>query len=82
MCGYTVVTCDFKKNFYWSIVNLQCCKFQVYIRVNLLYISTYPLFFRFFSHVRHYRVLSSFLCYTVSRSLLVMLSILYIVVCV
>ena len=37
---------------------------RVYSKVNQLYINIYPLFFRFFSHIGHYRVLS-FLCYTV-----------------
>jgi len=34
--------------------------FQVYNKVNQLYI--YPLFFRFFSHIGHYRVLSRVPC--------------------
>ena len=29
-------------------------------KVNQLYIYIYPLFFRFFSHIGHYKVLSSF----------------------
>ena len=47
-------------NFYWRIVDLQCCvPFQVYSKVNQLYIYIYALFFRFFSHTGHYyRVLS------------------------
>ena len=31
------------------------CQFQVYSKVNQLYVYTYPLFFRFFSHIDHYR---------------------------
>ena len=37
--------------------------FQVYSNVNQLYIHTYPVFFRFFSHRSHYRLLSSIPCY-------------------
>ena len=36
------------------------CQFQLYSKVNQLYI--YPLFFRLFSHIGHYRVLSSVPC--------------------
>ena len=36
------------------------CYFQVYSKVNQLYI--YPLFFRFISDIGHYRVLSTVLC--------------------
>ena len=47
----------FLKNFYWGIIDLQCCvKFQTYSKVNLLYKYIYPLFFLFFSHISHYRV--------------------------
>ena len=38
------------------------CKFQVYSKVNRLYVYIYPLFFRFFSHIGHYRVLSRVPC--------------------
>ena len=44
----------------WSIM----CLFLLCSKVDQLYIDTDPLFFRFSSHVGHYRVLSS-LCYTV-----------------
>ena len=45
------------------IVDLQCCIiFLLYNRVNLLYIHIYPLFFRFYSHIGHYRVLSRVPC--------------------
>ena len=37
--------------------------------MSLLYI--YPHFFRFFSHIGHYRVLNSFLCYTVGPYLFI-----------
>ena len=38
------------------------CKFQVQSKVNQLYIYMCPLFFRFFSHTGHYRILSWFPC--------------------
>ena len=42
------------------------CYFQVYTKVIQLYIYTYPFYFRFFSHIGYYRILSrSSLCYTV-----------------
>ena len=44
------------KNFCWSIVDLQC-QFLLYSKVNQLYIYLSLLFFRFFSHIGHYRVL-------------------------
>ena len=47
--------------------------FVLYCKVDQLY--TYPLFFRLFSHLGHYRVMSS-LCYAA------LLSILYTVVCI
>ena len=34
------------------------CQFQVHNKVNQLYIYIYLLFWRFFSHIGHYRVLS------------------------
>ena len=34
------------------------CQFLLYSKVNQLYIYMYPLFFRFYSHIGHYRVLS------------------------
>ena len=39
-----------KKKLHWNMVNLQgcTCSFQVYIKVNQLHISTYPLFYIFF----------------------------------
>ena len=50
-------------NFYWSIVDLQCCvSFRGTAKVNQLYIYIYPLFFRFSSQVGHYRVLSRVPC--------------------
>ena len=42
------------------------CYFLLYSKVNQLYVYIYPLFFRFFSHIGHSRVLIEF-----SRSLLV-----------
>ena len=41
----------------WSIVELQCC--VSFSTVHQLYIYIYPLFFKLFSHIGHYRVLSS-----------------------
>ena len=38
------------------------CQFQVYSKVNQLYIYVYPLFFRFFSHIGHHRILSRVPC--------------------
>ena len=38
------------------------CQFQGYSRVIQLYMYTYLFFFRFFSHIGHYRVLSSVPC--------------------
>ena len=43
-------------NFYWCIVDLPCVKFLLYSKVPQLYI--YPLFFRFFYQIGHYKVLS------------------------
>ena len=36
--------------------------FQLYSKVIQLYIYIYPLFLRFYSHIRHYRVLSRVPC--------------------
>ena len=38
------------------------CQFLLYSKVNQLYRYIYPLFFRFFSHIGHYRVLSRVPC--------------------
>ena len=38
------------------------CQFQVHSKVNQLYICIYPLFFRFFPHIGHYRVLYRIPC--------------------
>ena len=43
---------------YRSTVDCCVCQFQVYSKVNQLHIYIYPFFFRFLSHVGHYRVLS------------------------
>ena len=40
------------------------CQFQVYSKVDQLYTYIYPLFFRFFSHKGHFRVLSRIPCAT------------------
>ena len=41
-------------NFYWSIVDLQCCVSFRYSKVNQFYIYIYPFFLKFFSHIGHY----------------------------
>ena len=51
------------------------CQFLLHSKVNQLYKYMYLLFFRFFSHIGHYRVLNSVPCPY-------QLSILYIVMCV
>ena len=38
------------------------CQFQVRSKLNQLYTHIYPLFFKFFSHIGHYRVLSRVPC--------------------
>ena len=38
------------------------CWFLLHSRMNQLYIYIYPLFFRFFSHIGHYTVLSRAPC--------------------
>ena len=48
----------FLKHFYWNMADLQCCQFLLYNKVNQLYVYIYPLFFRLFSHIAHFRVLS------------------------
>lgn len=49
----------FLSRYGWFTMSYQ---FQVYIKVNLFYISIYPLSFRVFSHIGHYRVLSRVPC--------------------
>ena len=54
---------------YWSIVDLHyCVSFRGYTKVIQLYI--YPFFFRFFSHIGYYIILSRVLC-AYSMSLLI-----------
>ena len=54
-----------KKKFYWSIVDLQCCiSFRCTakcISYTYTYIHSF-FFFRFFSHIGHFRVLSRVPC--------------------
>ena len=38
------------------------CSFQVYSKVIQLYVYIYPFFFRFFSHMGYYRILSRVPC--------------------
>ena len=48
----------FKINFYWSIFALQCCvSFAIPQSASATYISMYPLFFGFLSHLVHHRAL-------------------------
>ena len=57
-----VLTCFYKKfllEYSWLTM---LCSFLMYSRVNQLYIHIYPLFFRFFSCIGHYRVLSTVAC--------------------
>ena len=56
MTQLTIPDCLFI-NFYWSIVDLQCCVGFRYTAKWFNYTST--LFLRFFFHIDHYRVLSS-----------------------
>ena len=56
---HSTIQLFFKINFYWSIVDLQHCQFLLYRKVRQLYIYTYPLFFRFCSHIGHYRTLNT-----------------------
>ena len=64
-------------NFYWRVVGLQCCVYAMQQNESVgIYIST--LFFRVYSHVDHYRVLSR-VPVLYSRFLL---SILYIIMCI
>ena len=39
------------------------CYYLLYSKVHQLYSTHIPLFFRFFSHIDHYRVLSSLCCW-------------------
>ena len=54
----------FKKKFLESSWFTMLCQFQVYSKVDQLYTYIYPLFFRFFSHKGHFRVLSRIPCAT------------------
>ena len=61
------------KKILWSIVDLQCCLSFRYMVEWISYIYTYLLYFGYFSHIDHYRVLSRDLhaINCVNRSLLV-----------
>ena len=52
----------FKINFYWSVVDLLCVSFCCTAKWISLFIYISPLFFRFFFHMGHSSVLSSFPC--------------------
>ena len=45
-------------NFYWRVVDLQCCASFRCMQIDPLFIYIYLLFSRFFPHIGHYRVLS------------------------
>jgi len=49
-------------NFDWSMVDLQCCVSLLYSKVKHYIIHIYPLIFRLFSHIDHYRVLGRVPC--------------------
>ena len=67
-------------NFYWSIVDLQCCVSFRCTTVNQLYIYIYPLFFQILFPYRSLQSIEqSSLCYTVGPYLL---SVSFIVVCI
>ena len=63
------------KKFLLSTVDLQCCQFLLYSKVNQLHVFIQPLFLGFPFHLGHYRTLSSLYCTVGSHQL----SILYIV---
>ena len=59
---YSKVSALFKKFLLEDSWFTLLCYFLLYGKVNQLYIYMYQLFFRFFSHVGHYRVLSRVPC--------------------
>ena len=56
LCFFFFFCLFLKINLCWSIVDLQYCVSFTYIANWFIYI--YPLFFRFFPHIGHYRVFS------------------------
>ena len=50
------------KQFYWSIVDSQCCANFHYTAKWFSYTYIYTFFFRFFSHLGYYRILSRVPC--------------------
>ena len=65
--AYSYSTCFFKINFYWSVVGLLCVSFCCMAKWISFFIYMYHHFFRFFFHLGHYSVLSSFPCVIYSR---------------
>ena len=59
---YNPVLFFFFFNFYWNIVDLQCCIRFCYTVKWIICIHIHPLLFRFFSHRGHYRVLTTVPC--------------------
>ena len=72
-CSLSLFCFGCKFFFYWSIVDLQYCVSFCYTAKWISY--TYIHFFRFFSHIVHYRVLSWVPCAIYIRSSFVYLSI-------
>ena len=59
---FTLISFFFKFLFYIGLQLIYSVVFQVYSKVIQLYIYIYPFFFRFFSCIDYYRVLSSVPC--------------------
>ena len=82
MCTRGLSFCLLFVCFYWSIIGLQCCVSLCYTTSDSaihIYIYIYPLFYRFFSCIVHYRILIRVPCAVYSMSILV-ISFIYVVV--